>query len=297
MSIKYIQRKKINDHAWNRCIESSDNQRIYAMSWYLDAVTDGQWDALVYADYQIIMPLPFVRKFGLKIYTQPVFCQQTGVFWEGLIEQGMIDRFLQSIPNSFYELSLNAQTAHFINQFNLRYHPNYILKLNPNAEALLQKMSTNHKRNIRKAKKHEIEYRDILISDYILLKKSTDANLTKRTWYRLEVLLKELKDRNCLILRGAFYQGELVSAVAWVHDFQRLIYLQAAGNELGKQLAAAFGLINEVIFGEHENFDIIDFEGSLDEGVGRFYKGFGATNEAFPIVTGKSMKFLRKFRQ
>jgi hypothetical protein len=55
------------------------NSRIYANSWFLDR-TAVEWDALVYGDYEYVMPLPVRRKLGIRYLYQPLYSQQLGIF-------------------------------------------------------------------------------------------------------------------------------------------------------------------------------------------------------------------------
>ena len=58
--IRYLQRDEINTRSWDRCIEAADNGLIYAYTHYLDVMAR-HWDALVYKDYEAVMPLTWNR--------------------------------------------------------------------------------------------------------------------------------------------------------------------------------------------------------------------------------------------
>ena len=78
--IKRVSRKKLDVNKYTECLNKSVNYRIYAEVFYLDALVDNNWDCYVLNDYEAIMPLPFVKKFGFKFIVQPIYCQQLGVF-------------------------------------------------------------------------------------------------------------------------------------------------------------------------------------------------------------------------
>ncbi|MEA1874482.1 MAG: hypothetical protein U9N51_08660 [Bacteroidota bacterium] len=297
MKIHKILRQNISEKQWNQCIENSENGRVYAMSWYLDAVTDKQWDALVFDNYQAVMPLPYQKKFGLKLYTQPTFCQQLGPFWTGRLQQGLIDDFIKAIPGRLYLLSFNAESARYLKLQHIKYKPNFVLYSDTDYQKLLSIMSSNHRRNIKKAKKYNLSYQDITTETYIAFKKHTGTKLPKKSWIRLEILLNTANQNKRLKMRGAFHDNQLISAVCWLDDFNRKVYLQAANNKNGKKLAAAFGLVDEMLKQIEGSYYKIDFEGSTNPGVQRFYHGFGAKNEAYPLIESKAMHFLRKIRK
>jgi hypothetical protein len=54
--IKYLKHKEINKEKWDKCISSSHNKIIYALSWYLDVVSPN-WDGLIKGDYEAVMPI------------------------------------------------------------------------------------------------------------------------------------------------------------------------------------------------------------------------------------------------
>ncbi|MDA3910330.1 MAG: hypothetical protein PF448_03090 [Bacteroidales bacterium] len=297
MKIHKILRQNISEKKWNKCIENSENSRVYALSWYLDAVSDKQWDALVFNDYRAIMPLPYQKKFGIKIYAQPIFCQQLGIFWTGRLQKGLVDAFIKDIPGKFYLLSLNAESARYIELPGISYKPNFVLQPIADYQKLLKIMRSNHRRNIKKAGKQNLSYRDITTESYIAFKKSTGTKLPEKSWRRLQILLDSASQKNRLQMRGAFLDNQLISAVCWLEDFNRKVYLQAANNEIGKKASAAFGLVDEMVKQIEGSQLMIDFEGSTNPGVQRFYHGFGAKNEAYPLIESKAMQFLRKIRK
>ena len=78
-NIRLIRHSDINTEKWNRCIDQAPNCRIYAYDWYLDR-TAVYWDALVYGNYEYVMPLPARNKWFIKYLYNPYFSQQLGIF-------------------------------------------------------------------------------------------------------------------------------------------------------------------------------------------------------------------------
>ena len=56
-------------------------------------------------------------------------------------------------------------------------------------------------------------------------------------------------------------------------------------SEKGKANGAATFLIAELIASHAGKNLLLDFEGSMDEGVARFYKSFGAIEEHYSVLT------------
>jgi hypothetical protein len=74
----------------------------------------------------------------------------------------------------------------------------------------------------------------------------------------------------------------------------RAVYLLAVSNKLGFEKGANFLIVKQFLSDQSEKIALLDFEGSRIEGVARFYKGFGATEIQYPIVSSKSIKPISK---
>jgi len=77
--IQYRKHDEVDFIKYDRCINSASNSRVYAAGWYLDrsAIV---WDALVWGNYEFVMPIPVGNKYGIRYLYQPVFSQQLGIF-------------------------------------------------------------------------------------------------------------------------------------------------------------------------------------------------------------------------
>src|SRR5215469_6589394 len=77
--IRHLQRKEIDIAKWDACISLSPAGLLYSRSFFLDAITGGNWDALVLDDYSAIMPLPKKKKFGFAYSYFPPLAGQLGI--------------------------------------------------------------------------------------------------------------------------------------------------------------------------------------------------------------------------
>lgn len=297
MKIRKLRNKNINKNKWDECINNSLNRRIYAYSWYIDIVSSQKWDALVCDDYKAVMPLPFIRKAGVKIYLQPWFCQQLGIFYNEIMSKQEYLKFLSKIPSKFYLLNLNNGLSELFEYPNIYRNTNMVLALNKPYNEIKSSFSSNHKRNIKKSEKNELIFNDIKLEDYIRLKINSGAEIPSS---KLEILRKLLfyLDKHDLIIKSAAYKNDIpLSAVIWLKDHKRFVYFQAALDKSGKETGAGFFIVNEMIKKYSKSDFSIDFEGSGFEGVKRFYSGFGAVNEDYPAIKSRLMKKIKEVRQ
>ncbi|MDB5281233.1 MAG: family N-acetyltransferase, partial [Bacteroidota bacterium] len=103
--LSYVKRGKIDEQKWNALITDSANSLPYGFSWYLDAICT--WDALVLNDYEAVMPLPWLRKFGFKALYQPYYCQQLGFFSKKELSPAVMVDFIERAMKEFSYLNIN----------------------------------------------------------------------------------------------------------------------------------------------------------------------------------------------
>jgi hypothetical protein len=110
MKINYIKRQNIDTEKWNHLVLQYP-QGICATAWYLDAVTSGQWDALILEDYEAILPIPYQPlALGLRRLYQPPFTQQLGVFSAKKDNiSDLLSYFLAAIPKKYIHWQINLQ--------------------------------------------------------------------------------------------------------------------------------------------------------------------------------------------
>ena len=105
--VTYVKYEHINKNKWDDAIDASLNPYIYAYSYFLDITTGNQWDALIKDDYEMVMPLPFSKKFGIRYIHQPPFNQQLGIFYKQSCSNFDIFEFIRAIPKKFRLTELN----------------------------------------------------------------------------------------------------------------------------------------------------------------------------------------------
>src|SRR5258708_31792158 len=97
--LQYLLHNEIDKTKWDKCIDEGGNGLIYGYSFYLDRMAR-EWDALVFKDYEAIMPLTWNKKMGIYYLYQPHFTASLGVFGKNLNEE-INKEFIQCIPQKF----------------------------------------------------------------------------------------------------------------------------------------------------------------------------------------------------
>jgi hypothetical protein len=287
--MKYVENKNINREKWDYLVSNSVNGFVYSTSNYLDIVCDN-WDALIFDDYRVVMPLPYKKKYGIKYIIQPNFSQQLGIIYIEKPSVEIVCKFINFLRNSFLYFAVNLN---FDNN-NIKYakyieKTNLILDLNNSFENISGKFNTNTKRNIIKTKREKFELsinRDtkIFINFFVA---NLIEKVSEKTIEILENIISYSFKNNIGEIYSVLKNGELLSSVFILKSFDRHIYLAATSSNEGKKLRAMFYLLNSFIETNSGKKIILDFEGSDVDGVKRFYKGFGAYEQNYKHIYKK----------
>jgi hypothetical protein len=286
--IRYIRYEQIDKLKWDECISQSIHSLVYGYSWYLDIVCK-RWDALVKDDYEAVFPLTSNRKYGFSYLYQPYFTQQLGVFSPKHLTGKMIENFIDAIPREyrFIEINLNSSNPTDGIKYKASKQLNHLLDLKKPYTDLFKGYSQNIRRNIKTAKEQgiktgfNIEPNDVI--DLFRRYKGKEFTHIKNSHYTMLLfLIRSLMDKNMVICSGAcINQDELSAGIFWVKMHNRAIFLFSAASPEAKESGAMSWLIDSFIREHADKEMILDFEGSNNPGLARFYKSFGSYEEHY----------------
>ena len=284
--IEYIAHKNLDIAKYDTCIEQSINVRIYAYSWYLDCVADN-WDALVLNDYEAVMPLPRRRKYGLNYIYQIPWVQQLGIFSKDNIDERLIHDFIDHIPKKYVLVDYNFNSKNNISSKYVVKRINYVLYLDKSFEEISQNYNKNRKRIIRREFSDYIIDKNGSVEDFLDLYINQNVNYKthKDSYEKLQHLLNV--KHSSVHIWNVYKNEELLAGLVWLNDKNRITYLLPVATDLAKKDNIPTFIINELIK-EYQNTNyILDFEGSMIEGVANFYRSFGAVKEEYCWYTKK----------
>ncbi|MDP4274580.1 MAG: hypothetical protein Q8907_09910 [Bacteroidota bacterium] len=294
--INYILHDFIDKGKWDECITKSRPDLIYAHSWYLDIVCS-KWDALVENDYERVMPLTCNRKYFIHYLYQPFFTQQLGIFSPTDTRLSKAKEFMAHIPSKFRyaDISLNEGNLFSpdvipFSELHVQNRRTLVLNLDKSYEKLQEGYSQNTKRNIRRAVENQINIEeskdpDILIQLFCK-NKGQELNSLKHRHYSLLKKLMETSFQKGTgkMLLACSPNGEPCGSAFFLSHAHRHIFLFSATNSKAKATGAMTLLIDSFIQREANQPVELDFEGSVIEGLARFYKSFGATERQYQRI-------------
>ncbi|GAB4327806.1 MAG: hypothetical protein Kow00127_20500 [Bacteroidales bacterium] len=289
--ITYLTNDQIDRALWDRCIDRSINGMEYAKSWYLDLVAD-DWDALVEKDYVSVFPLVFRKKWNIRYIYQPYFTQQLGLFSSQLLNASRLEAFFRAIPHQFkfIEMNLNTLNKADLPGAEVSHWLNHELDLIHPYEQLRAHYSANHIRNLKKAEEagltlqHNIKPEEVIN----MFRENRGKNLSKITDDDYKLLSR--------LIHTAIYKGlaevygvysrtnNLCAGAVFLTSGKKKIFLFSGLNDEGRKNRAMVWLIDRFIEKYQRQHLTLDFEGSNDPGLARFYKGFGSTPVTYPHV-------------
>lgn len=275
--ITYLKHDEINKTLWDECIAKSVKPMIYAQSWYLDIVAPG-WEALVQGNYYAVMPLPRRQKVGIHYIFSPNFVQQLGIF--SPVEANVED-FIEEIPEHYRYVDVNFNEANFIPQ---HYYPdinaNVLLSINNDYEVLEKLFADNVKRNLKKAHAAGFEATALNGPDEIieLFKENRGKSVgyTDADYDLLKEICKAAQQRNLVEYLGILdEEGNVCGGAVFLKSYNRYIFIFSGNNGRARDRGAMHMLIASFIQ-KHAGEDVyLDFEGSNNTSLARFYKSFG----------------------
>ncbi len=299
MEIRLIENRHIDRQRWDHCISQSVNGNIYAYSWYLDQVAD-HWDALVEGDYDAVFPLTWKRKLGILYLCQPPFSQQLGIFSRGHLTPDTVQSFLEKIPAHYQliEIQLNTHNPVTPGNWKLRERPNLELELIQPYEVLARDYSENLRRNLKKAAQTGWviveEPSPAMLVEIFRKNRGKDLSTLKEEDYRkLLSLVEACRKRGTVFILGAGEAGKPVqSGTIWLKSHRRIIMVFSAADSEAKAKGAMPMMIDAVIRSRAGTETILDFEGSEDPGLARFYAGFGATTFHYSLISRNTLSLI-----
>jgi hypothetical protein len=281
--IHYIKHADVDRNLWNNRITKAANSLIYGRSEYLDAFCT--WDAVVANDYQVLMPLPWKAKYGIKYIYTPPFMQQLGLFSSGAIASSLAEIMIRMAKGNF---RFGEYYFNYGNEIpNGQPRSNFILNLERNYSDIQKNYKSDLVKNLKKSIKAKLYYKSTAdyrnaVNVYRLTYGKRTPHVGEEDYLKLIEACKILFQKNMLLVREVKNDDdELLSIALCLKDARRLYLIASTTTENGRNTEANHYLIDQLIREFAGQKFILDFEGSDISGIAHFYKNFGAENQPY----------------
>ena len=289
--IRFVKYGDIDKSKWDECIEKAFNGNICGYSWFLDAVCL-HWHGLIDDDYRTVFPLPSGRKYFIRYIYQPFFTQQLGIFSRNHLTADVVKEFIDHIPSTYKFVDINLNSLNKTDNLSCKITKsvNHELDLIFPYDTLYENYSENTKRNLKRALLSNISLSNTASPEDVirLFRLNRGEGLTHLGDQEYKILLQVIYiciHRGIAEITGAYNeQKELCAGAIFIKSHQKSIFLFSAISESGRANGSMTKIIDQFIRQNAGSQTTLDFEGSNDPNLARFYKSFGAQVSTYPRI-------------
>lgn len=291
--IRRLKYHEIDFVKYAQCLENSEQRKYSATKDFLDTTSTMPWEILVYKDYEAVMPVPFVRKYGMKIVHNPKLCQQLGVF-SGKDNVDLNEAFLEYLEKNYM---IRAYPFNDANQLRtkIRIKKNFLLY--PDAyEKVYSRYSPKRKRKLRldEAVLKESEIKTIPYEKAKAFIESNTIGLNKgHDLFEFMRIFESFYKSGYLKFTAFYYQRKIINVIATYSDTNMTALLGNFNDKDYVKLSGASVLIDHVI---KENIEthIFDFEGGELPNIEEFFRGFRPELRPYGIIENSKKNLFKK---
>ncbi len=288
--IEFYRHNDINRESWDQCVANALETSIFYRYDFL-SIANPCWGALVQDDYRAVMPLPWRSRFGFRYLYTPFFCMRLGIVSPQTVTPQLAADFICAIPHSFVqaELVLNEQTPTSLLPGTISQMNTNLLSLNAPYPELLEHYSTNHRRNLRSAQNFKLSVEtDVPVQQIIGLftenrGKDKSIKITSADYELFVKMCDYAHGLNALDSWGVRdEEGHLLAAAVFLRDNGKAYFWFSGRDERYADKKAMFFLVDQYIQSVAGKELVLDFCGSRNPNIARFYQGFGAQPNVYP---------------
>lgn len=293
--IKRLNYQEIDFEKYQTCLSNSAQYKYSAEKQFLDITSDKKWDLLVYNDYEAVMPVPYIKKMGLKLAVNPKLCQQLGIF-SSCDSTNLNDLFLEIFVKKYniWYYAFNES-----NRFttNLKKRKNYLIPPD-RYETVRAKYSPKRKRKLRLDEDVLQNSSIVEIDDFGQAQSFIELNMVglgkQRDLKEYLRIFEALYKQGYLKFYGFIYQSELINLIAIHYSAKSATLLGTFNNRNFVKLSGASVLIDYIIKQTIEN-RIFDFEGSEIPSVEEFFRGFRPELKEYSVLSYTKKEVFKTF--
>lgn len=264
---------------------------IFEEGWWLDAVAPGQWKELkIERDGELVARWPIVL-FGNKMKI-PKYTQTIGIWLNPKYVQSVADeeevyqQLIEQLPKGVTaEYSLPPENKFFLpfvwKGFRVFVGATYIIDDLTDTDEIFARLSKNLQRDIKQAAKKVTVEESEDIEKLIEMSLATYGRQGRAYVVKPENLRRVFRAANehnaCSLLAAKDAEGNVHSMTLFVYDENKCYYLVGASDpKLNAKSRANTLLLWEGIKIAAQHSKVFDFEGSMIQGIGTYFRRFGS---------------------
>jgi hypothetical protein len=285
MKFLHLKHQEIDKEKWNQVVDNTPIAFPWMRSGYLDIVAP-KWQAIVAEDYSYVLPLPVRKRAGISYVYPADYTQQMGVFGEHIASEETVDQMLEIAVSSFkfLEINLNYHNHFHFTKGKSKRRRNFELSLNRSHADLMKGYHHNTRRNVKKAAKFNLRIKKVDSPTNTIELFNSNKGKKSSIDIKEELLLQLVDyglDQKCIEIREVWDEQEAIGGAIFFQEGIRKVFLFSGLSKAGRNMQGMFYLIDHLIQEHADTSTILDFEGSDDANLGKFYQRFGAEEKLY----------------
>lgn len=287
----------------NAAGETKIDLPLYFQPWWLDCVAGhDKWNVVITErDDKIVAALPYItqRRMGFKVLTLPRFTQFLGIWFSTseskyskklAREKDFTQELIQKLPeHSVFFQSFSSAYKNWLPLFWLGFEQTtkYTYKLDDlsDLDTVWNNLDTKVRTDVRKARRILTISNDLGIEEFYEVIESVYSRQGLSPPYKkseIEKIVGTCMEKNCGKLFFAIDEEQQIHACAFIAWDENSAYYLAGGGRTDLRNSGAGSLVVlEAIEFAASVTKSFDFEGSMVEGIERFFRGFGAKQSPY----------------
>lgn len=285
--IKRLKYTEIDFKKYENCIEDSVQKNFYARKEILDFLS-GNWEILVYNDYEFVLPVPLKRKFGFQFVVMPLFCQQLGVF--GKTDRPEINLAFLTFLQKNYRTVMYAFNCKNTFEHDADTKKNYFI--GKGDYALNRKNYFKGRKSTVKSARH-LTFKELTLDSGLLafIAKHFKGLDKKTDGHKFLAYVSYLANDNKLRIFGSFKDENLTNLALLTDSGSTFSLLGLINNDEFRTENGSSFLIDRILK-EYLHERSFDFMGGNIRGIEVFFKSFGAELQGYPVLQPSKLKII-----
>ncbi|ASK29025.1 hypothetical protein CEY12_02390 [Chryseobacterium sp. T16E-39] len=290
--IKRVRYNEIDFNKYTQCLDHSEQRKYSASKTFLDVTSKKQWEILIYNDYEAVMPIPYVKKYGIKIVHNPMLCQQLGIFSKK-DDASVNQAFLEFLTKHYLIRVYNFNDC---NQFHskLGLKKNFLI-LPDSYEKVYARYSPKRKRKLRLDLDTQ-NVSEIKILSFNEAKSFIEANMLglnkEEDLGGFLRIFESFYKLGHVQFSAFYYRDRIINMIAVYEDASTMVLLGTFNDKEHVRISGASVLIDKAIK-DHIETKLFDFEGGELPNIEEFFRGFRPEFRPYGILES-SVKTLAK---
>lgn len=272
---------------------------LFAQAWWLDVVCNGKWDValVINTESNIIAfwPYSLETKWGFKIIRNPLLTAYLGPVFLTEVDTDVLQNLWNQIPKAAFLQwtcmpEFTAVDFFIFKGIHHKKRRTYYIHLEQSEDELWAQIFSKRKNDIRKAEQDlVVKPNSFDIHQFVQWHQRAFTEKKKNYPFSVSFFEKVFSaaehTKSSLSLSAFDKEGNRLGQIWLGFDQYKMYYLLSATPAETHRGAIALLIWNALLEAKKMGLKTFDFEGSMDEGIAKFFQRFGGSEMAYADFT------------